>query len=156
MLTDGEILEYVGTVTDATTRRHADDALRNAQADLARVARATTVGQPTASIAHEINQPLMSIVSNAERKPALAGAQQARDRVRARASRPSPARRQRAGDMIRSLQGLTRNAAPVLAEVDMHQAIRHILAISSRRDRAPAGVPCNWRCMPTPSFRVFW
>jgi C4-dicarboxylate-specific signal transduction histidine kinase len=113
-----------------TTRRHADDALRNAQADLARVARATTVGQLTASIAHEINQPLMSIVSNAgaslrwlaRSKPEI---EYAREGLQAIASEG-----QRAGDMIRSLQGLTRNAAPVLAEVDMHESIRHILAIS--------------------------
>lgn len=130
LVTDGEILEYVGTVTDVTTRRHADDALRNAQADLARVARATTVGQLTASIAHEINQPLMSIVSNAgaslrwlaRSKPEI---EYAREGLQAIASEG-----QRAGDMIRSLQGLTRNAAPVLAEVDMHESIRHILAIS--------------------------
>ncbi|AKU97961.1 Signal transduction histidine kinase CheA [Labilithrix luteola] len=58
-------LDYVGTVTDITARRQAEDALRAAQADLARVSRATTVGQLTSSITHEINQPLMSIVTNA-------------------------------------------------------------------------------------------
>jgi len=127
---DADTFEYVGTATDVTTRRHAEDALRNAQADLARVARATTVGQLTASIAHEINQPLMSIVSNAgaslrwlaRDKPEIG---YAREGLLAISSEG-----QRAGDMIRSLQALTRNAAPVLAGVDMHEAIRHILAIS--------------------------
>lgn len=123
-------LDYVGTVTDITARRQAEDALRSAQADLARVARATTVGQLTASIAHEVNQPLMSIVSNAGASlrwlarptPDIANAREGLEAIRSEG--------QRAGDMIRSLQALTRNAAPVLAQVDIHQAIRHILAIS--------------------------
>ncbi|REE94102.1 AAA family ATPase [Cupriavidus plantarum] len=125
-----EPLRYFGTVTDITARRHAEDAVRNAQADLARVARATTVGQLTASIAHEINQPLMSIVSNAGASlrwlaRATPDIDNAREGLVAIASEG-----QRAGDMIRSLQSLTRNAAPVLAPVDIHEAIRHILAIS--------------------------
>lgn len=127
---DEEPLRYFGTVTDITARRQAEDAVRNAQADLARVARATTVGQLTASIAHEINQPLMSIVSNAGASlrwlaRATPDIDNAREGLVAIASEG-----QRAGDMIRSLQGLTRNAAPVLASVDIHEAIRHILAIS--------------------------
>ena len=59
------VAEYFGVITDITARRQSEDAVRVAQADLARVSRATTVGQLTASIAHEINQPLMSIVANA-------------------------------------------------------------------------------------------
>ncbi|WP_066741018.1 ATP-binding sensor histidine kinase [Cupriavidus sp. D384] len=127
---DNGELDYVGTVTDITARRQAEDALRSAQADLARVARATTVGQLTASIAHEVNQPLMSIVSNAgaslrwlaRATPDIANAREGLEAIRSEG--------QRAGDMIRSLQALTRNAAPVLAQVDIHQAVRHILAIS--------------------------
>ncbi len=60
-----ELHEYFGIITDITSQRQAENAVRVAQADLARVSRATTVGQLTASIAHEINQPLMSIVANA-------------------------------------------------------------------------------------------
>ncbi|MFX8098741.1 hypothetical protein ABTK82_20650, partial [Acinetobacter baumannii] len=61
---DGTFTEYVGTATDITVRRQAEYAIRAAQVDMERVSRANTVGQLTASIAHEINQPLMSIVSN--------------------------------------------------------------------------------------------
>ncbi len=49
---------------DITARRAAEDGLRAAQSELARVARLTTLGAMTASIAHEINQPLASIVTN--------------------------------------------------------------------------------------------
>ena len=58
-------LEYVGAVQDVTQRRLSDEALGRVRSELARVARATTFGALTASIAHEVNQPLSGIVTNA-------------------------------------------------------------------------------------------
>jgi PAS domain S-box-containing protein len=65
----GRFLGYRGVSTDitATIRAdHAEQALRKAQAELAHVTRVTTLGELTASIAHEINQPLAAIVANAD------------------------------------------------------------------------------------------
>ncbi|MGS6175931.1 hypothetical protein ACVGWK_03535, partial [Enterobacter sichuanensis] len=56
---------YYAIITDITCQRAAEDAMGVPLQVLGRVTRATTVGQVTSSIAHEINQPLMSIVSNA-------------------------------------------------------------------------------------------
>lgn len=127
---DGKFSEYVGTATDITSRRQAEDALRVAQADLARVSRATTVGQLTSSIAHEINQPLMSIVSNAGASLRWLD----RDPIQLEHARAGlhdiVSEGQRAGDMIQSLQRLTRNTEPVFERVNLNAAIRHILAIS--------------------------
>lgn len=53
-------------VVDNTERRHAQDALQLAQAELAHAARVATLGELTASIAHEVNQPLMAVVTNGE------------------------------------------------------------------------------------------
>jgi PAS domain S-box-containing protein len=67
--TKGNFLGYRGTGTDitATIRAdHAEQALRKAQAELAHVTRVTMLGEMTASIAHEINQPLAAVVANAE------------------------------------------------------------------------------------------
>jgi PAS domain S-box-containing protein len=67
--TNGNFLGYRGTGTDITARiraDHAEEALRKAQAELAHVTRVTTLGEMTASIAHEINQPLTAVVANAE------------------------------------------------------------------------------------------
>ncbi len=61
----GELRHFTGTAMDVTERHRADEALREAHAELARVARATTVGALTASIAHEVNQPLAAVVTNA-------------------------------------------------------------------------------------------
>ena len=66
---DGNFLGYRGTGTDitATIRAdHAEEALRKAQAELAHVTRVTTLGELTASIAHEVNQPLAAVIANAE------------------------------------------------------------------------------------------
>ena len=62
----GEIDEYIGTTIDVSEQKRNEDALRDAQADLVHVARLTTMGELVASIAHEVNQPLMAIVTNAE------------------------------------------------------------------------------------------
>jgi len=66
---NGKFLGYRGVSTDITATIRADQAeqaLRKAQAELAHVTRVTTLGELTASIAHEINQPLAAIVANAD------------------------------------------------------------------------------------------
>jgi len=64
----GDLLEYVGTSVDVTERRRVDqerERLRQLQADLARVTRVTTMGELTASLAHEVNQPIAAASTNA-------------------------------------------------------------------------------------------
>lgn len=66
---DGEFLGYRGVCTDVTAAIRADqaeEALGKAQAELAHVTRVTTLGELTASIAHEINQPLAAVIANAD------------------------------------------------------------------------------------------
>src|SRR4029077_15335493 len=58
-------LEYIGAVQDVTQRRLSDDALAKARSELAHVARVKSMGVLTASIAHEVNQPLAGIITNA-------------------------------------------------------------------------------------------
>jgi len=58
-------LEYIGAVQDVTERRLAEEALTQARSDLAHVTRVTSLGVLTASIAHEVNQPLSGIITNA-------------------------------------------------------------------------------------------
>ncbi len=135
---DGTFVEYVGTATDITVRRQAEYAIRSAQIDMERVSRANTVGQLTASIAHEINQPLMSIVANAGASLRwLDRAIPELDHARA-GLRDIITEGQRAAGIITGLQGLARNSAPVFERVDVHAAIHHILALSrselERRD----------------------
>ena len=60
---DGCVLVFV---VDITERKQAQDAMLRAQAELAHAARVATLGELTASIAHEVNQPLMAVVTNGE------------------------------------------------------------------------------------------
>ncbi|WP_312184365.1 ATP-binding protein, partial [Pantoea sp. CTOTU46764] len=125
-----EVAEYFGTLTDITAQRQSEDAARIAQAELARVARATTVGQLTSSIAHEINQPLMSIVANAgaslrwlKREPAqLDKASESIEEIINEG--------QRAGEIIRGLQSLTRNNVAEYGSARLHLLARDILSLS--------------------------
>jgi len=58
-------VEFVGAVMDVTERKRGEEALRQAQADLAHVNRVTTMGELTASLAHEVKQPIAAAVTNA-------------------------------------------------------------------------------------------
>nr|WP_283107899.1 AAA family ATPase [Shewanella ulleungensis] len=123
------VVDYVGTVSDITSRRAAEDALRIAQEDLARVSRINTVGQLTSSIAHEINQPLMSIVSNAaaglrwlkREKPNL---DEAMISMQAIANEG-----QRAGQIVENIRNLTRNVKPSFTRVNLYNIVEHVLTI---------------------------
>ena len=62
---EGKVLKFVGTTTDIDDQKRTGEALRQAQAELAHVTRVTTMGELAASIAHEVNQPLGSVINNA-------------------------------------------------------------------------------------------
>jgi PAS domain S-box-containing protein len=62
---DAALVEFVGSSTDITERKRAEESLRQAQADLVRVSRVTTMGELTASLAHEVNQPIAAASTNA-------------------------------------------------------------------------------------------
>jgi PAS domain S-box-containing protein len=61
----GDLAQFVGSSTDITQRKLAEEALRQAQVDLAHVSRVTTMGELTASLAHEVNQPIAAAVTDA-------------------------------------------------------------------------------------------
>jgi len=61
----GDLVEFVGSSTDITERKRAEESLRQAQADLAHISRMTTMGELTASLAHEVNQPIAAASTNA-------------------------------------------------------------------------------------------
>jgi PAS domain S-box-containing protein len=115
---------------DLTRQREVDKALRRAQVELERVSKATTIGELTASIAHEINQPLAAIAANASaglnwlrrESPDLGETLKVLERVKSDATR--------AADVIRSLQALARKARPVHAEVDLHAMILEVCTLT--------------------------
>jgi C4-dicarboxylate-specific signal transduction histidine kinase len=131
-------LEFVGTVMDITERRHAEESLRSTQAELARVARLTTMGELAASLSHEINQPLGAIVTHGEAgmlwlnrdEPDLAEARNALSRMVRDA--------QHASGVIRGLRALTRKTGPQVARLDINDAIQEVLTLTRSELRAAA------------------
>jgi PAS domain S-box-containing protein len=122
--------EFFGVVMDVTERKRAEDELREARADLERMARLTTMGELTASIAHEINQPLAAIVTQSEaalrflnrHEPDLDEVQGALSAIRQDGTR--------AAEVIRGLRALAKKSGPQLAGLDIDNVISEVLALA--------------------------
>jgi len=122
----GDVVEFVGTVMDVTDRRRAEE---ERQA-LAHANRIMTVGQMTASIAHEVNQPIAAVVTNAQaglrwlnmQPPDPEEARQALDRI-VKGGR-------RAGDVISRMRALVRKAPPRKDQLDINETIREVIALT--------------------------
>lgn len=128
--------EFVGAVTDLTERRRAEEALRQAQATLAHVTRVTTLGEITASIAHEVNQPLAAAITDSNtclrwlvRDPPDV------EEAREAASR-SAKNTTRAADIIARIRRLFKKGAPQREAVDVNEVIREtIILLHNEADR---------------------
>jgi PAS domain S-box-containing protein len=123
-------LEYIGAIQDVTQSRLAQEALDSARSELARVARATALGALTASIAHEVNQPLLGILTNADTCQRMLAADPpnvdgARETIR-RSIRDG----ERAANVIRRLRALFAKNSPVTEAVDLNEAAREVIALS--------------------------
>ncbi len=126
---DGE-LEYIAAVQDVTERRRSEEALGLLRSELAHVARVATLGTLTASIAHEVNQPLSGIITNASTCLRMLAAdppnvEGARETVR-RTLRDG----HRASEVIARLRELFSKKEPTIELVDLNEATREVLALS--------------------------
>lgn len=123
----GRLTEWFGVNIDVENRKRAEEDLRQSQNDLAHVTRMTTMGELAVSIAHEVNQPLMAIVTNAgaclrwlgEAQTDITMARQAAERIVRDGHR--------AGDIITSLRSLARKSAPRMEQVRLEQVIQVVL-----------------------------
>ena len=130
------VLSFVGAVMDVTAAKRAEEAVQAAQAELAHVARMTTLGELTAWIAHEVNQPLAGIVTNGtaclqwlgQKNPAL---DEARSSVEDMISDA-----QRAGDVILEIRALSRKTAPKRASLDINELIQGVVRLVTREAQA--------------------
>jgi PAS domain S-box-containing protein len=126
----GRTVEFVGAVLDVTQRKRSEEALHGVREELAHVARVATLGELTASIAHEVNQPLSGIMANASTCLRLLAAtppdlEEARETAR-RTLRDG----QRAGDVIARLRSMFRKKGTSNETVDMNEAIREVIALT--------------------------
>lgn len=128
----GELVGVLATTNDVTDRKAAEEKLRKAQEALAHVTRLTTLGEVSASIAHEINQPLAAIVNNAaaslvllaERQPDL-------DEVRA-ALMDVVNDAERASAIVERVRQMSRRSAPQQAPCRIHEIVDDVVALAAR------------------------
>jgi len=123
-------LEYIAAVQDVTARRLSEEALSKARSELTKVARVTSLGVLTASIAHEVNQPLSGIITNASTclrmlsgdPPNIDGARETARRTIRDGNRAS--------DVVARLRKLYSKKHPQLEWVDLNETARDVTSLS--------------------------
>jgi signal transduction histidine kinase len=127
--TSGNLVEFIGSSTDTTERKRAEDSLRQAQADLSRVQRVTTMGELTASLAHEVNQPIAAAVTNANTCLRWL----TRDRPDIEEARAAAARivqdGTRAAEIIKRIRLLFKKGAAERELLDINDVVREIIVV---------------------------
>jgi PAS domain S-box-containing protein len=133
----GEIVEFVGTDMDITERKRAEAEVREGERryravemELAHANRVATMGQLSASIAHEVNQPIAAAITNAHsalrwlgaRPPDLEEVRQALGRIVRDGNR--------AGDVIGRIRDLIRKAPPRKDGLEINEAILEVIALT--------------------------
>ena len=122
---------FVGALQDVTDRNAAEEALDRARCELAHVARVTALGALSASIAHEVNQPLSGIIANASAcLHMLATDPPQIERARVTAERMARDGK-RASEVIARLRALFAGKHPGKETVDLNDAAREVLVLSS-------------------------
>jgi C4-dicarboxylate-specific signal transduction histidine kinase len=125
-------VEYIGVLMDITAAKQAEEALHELQASLAHVTRVTALGELTASIAHEVNQPLAAIVTYGDaglrwlnrEVPQL-------DEVRIAVERMIDCAKL-ASEVIARLRALSRKTAPEMVCLDINEVIHEVLSLIRR------------------------
>jgi PAS domain S-box-containing protein len=126
---DGQ-LEYIAAVQDVTARRLAEEARDKARSELTHVARVTSLGTLTASIAHELNQPLSGIVTNAGTCMRMLAADPPNIDGARETARRTIRDGNRASEMITRLRALFSNKSATMQSLDLNEAVREVIALS--------------------------
>jgi signal transduction histidine kinase len=122
---------FIGAIQDVTENKVAEEALNKARAELAHMARVTTLSALTASIAHEVNQPLSGIITNASTCLRMLAADPPNlDGARATVQR-TIRDGNRASEVIQRLRALFARKPPRMQPVDLNDAAREVLVLSS-------------------------
>jgi len=127
-----ELIEVVGTVVDITERKHAEEArdrLRQLEADLAHINRVSTMGELTASLAHEIKQPIGAAVTNAEACLRLLDRKQPDLPEVREAALEMVKDARRAADIIDRVRLLYQKGSPRLEIVDINELVKEMVKL---------------------------
>jgi PAS domain S-box-containing protein len=124
--------EAVAFVLDLTERKHAEGALRDTQTNLAHVMRITTLGELTASIAHEVNQPLTGVVTYGDACLRLLGGEVPRiDQARSAVEQMIGSARH-ASDVIARIRSMSKKGTLETAQLNINKAIEDVIPLIRR------------------------
>jgi PAS domain S-box-containing protein len=132
-------VEYIGAVLDVTQRRISEEALGKARSELANVARVMSLGTLTASIAHEVSQPLSGIITNAGTCLRMLAADPPNIDGARETARRTIRDGHRAADVVTRLRALFSKRPTTIEAVDLNEAAREVVALL-RGDLDRAGV----------------
>ena len=125
----GNVVKWYGTTTDIEDRRRAEEALQEAQHKLAHVTRTQAMGELAAAIAHEVNQPLTAIVTNAnfslrQLKGSTANLDELRTAITEIVNDAT-----RASAVISRIRGLLAKGSPRRMELDINKVIQEVITL---------------------------
>ena len=123
-------LEFIGVVMDVTASRKAAQELSRARAELAHVMRVTTLGELAAAIAHEVNQPIAAMVTDAQASLNWLGREPADLEEVEQALRRIVDNGNRAADVIGRIRELVKKAPPRMGMVDLNLAVKEMVALT--------------------------
>jgi len=126
----GRILKWHGAVVDMHDWKQAQEALRDTQAELAHMTRVLTMGELTAAIAHEINQPLSGIITNASTSLRMLAGDPPNVDGALETARRTIRDANRASDVITRLRELYAKKEAATESVDLNEATREVIALS--------------------------
>jgi len=126
----GRILKWHGTIVDMHDWKQAQEKLRNTQAELAHMTRVMTMGELTASIAHEVNQPLAGIITNAGTCLRMLAADPPNVDGARETARRTIRDGNRASEVITRLRKLYSKKEATTESVDLNEATREVIALS--------------------------
>src|SRR5215469_3279204 len=119
---------FSAVIVDRTEHKQAEEALQEAQAELAHVTRVAALGELTASIAHEINQPLASVVNNASACVRWLAAHNLEEARRSASLVISEGHR--AGEIISRIRALAKKVPPQKDWLDLNETIGEVIAMA--------------------------
>lgn len=122
-------LEYIAAVQDITQRRLSEEALGRMRSELSHVSRVATLGALTASIAHEVNQPLAGIITNASTCLRMLAADPPNVEGARETARRTIRDGNRASEVIRRLRALFAKQAGSAEPVDLNEAAREVMTM---------------------------
>lgn len=122
-------LEYIAALQDVTQRRFSEEALGKVRSELAHVARVASLGTLTASIAHEVNQPLAGIITNASTCLRMLAATPPNVEGARETARRTIRDGNRASDVIKRLRSLFAKKKAATETLDLNEAAREVIAM---------------------------